>query len=103
LWAAESRHNLRNAAFWSSTAALGAVLSLLMRNPLPVFGWMLLLSALAARTAWQQRSKPASAGTLFLYGLHSHLQQIPIAVGQLQYFWGGKRDRGLIEYKEVQG
>jgi len=39
--------------------------------------------------------------TLFLYGLHCHLQHIPILCGQMKYRW--RRRRGipsqLIEYK----
>jgi len=38
---------------------------------------------------------------LLFYGLHSHLQQIPICVGQLGYALDRRRGnrRALIEYK----
>jgi hypothetical protein len=60
-----------------------------------------LLTALVLRTASKTRWKSPSLSTRLLYGIHSHLQQIPIFVGQLQ-FWNDRREgrvRGLIEYK----
>ena len=60
-----------------------------------------LFSALVLRTAAKTRWKSPSLYTRLLYGVHSHLQQIPIFVGQLQY-WNDRRAgkvRGLIEYK----
>jgi hypothetical protein len=40
---------------------------------------------------------------LTLYGAHSHLQQIPIFFGQVQYWRNRRRGRrsGLLEYKEL--
>lgn len=61
------------------------------------------LIALLARTAWKSRYKRASPGTLLLFGLHSHIQQIPIFFGQLHYWMNVKRRRRseLIEYKTI--
>jgi hypothetical protein len=61
--------------------------------------WLLLLLAFAARTAWHSRWKPAPWTTLLLYGFHSHLQQIPIFLGQLQF--KRNRNQALMEYKDV--
>ena len=51
----------------------------------------------AAKCAW----KSSETLTLALYGLHSHLQQIPIYLGQLRYHRDRRAGRraGLIEYK----
>jgi hypothetical protein len=68
---------------------------------LPIAGWTALFLTLSMRSAWHARWKKATPLTLFLYGIHSHLQQIPIVIGQLQYELSagqGKR-RKLIEYK----
>jgi hypothetical protein len=54
---------------------------------------------LSFRSAWQHRWKPANWQTLVLYGFHSHLQQIPIFLGQLQF--KRNRDKTLMEYKDV--
>jgi hypothetical protein len=58
---------------------------------------------LAARTAAKAGWKTSNPWTRLFYGLHSHLQQIPIYIGQLQYQRDRRkgRTRGLIEYKEA--
>ena len=45
------------------------------------------------------RWKRAPWTTLLLYGFHSHLQQIPIFFGQLQFLFNGKK--ALMEYKDI--
>lgn len=62
-----------------------------------------LLAVLVIRTAIKTRWKSPSLVTRLLYGVHSHLQQIPIFVGQLQHRSDRRagRVRGLIEYKET--
>jgi hypothetical protein len=67
---------------------------------------MLLVAALflllALRTAWKARWKSSDRFALLLYGVHSHLQQIPIFVGQMQ-FWlnrGRGKRTSLVEYKQ---
>lgn len=102
LWVREAKRNLIHAA---------ALLGLLVA---PVFaaltigsGWPMLLStallgALVLRTAlkvsWKARGQHL---TLLLYGIHSHLQQIPIFFGQIAWMRDRRRNqkRQLIEYK----
>ena len=98
-WSEDARRNLLRGLFWllSPFAAVGACIA--FTSLLPFALWVLLLLVLAARTALQSRWKRASASTLFLYGIHSHLQQIPILIGQMQYLFN--RNRGLMEYKDV--
>jgi hypothetical protein len=59
----------------------------------------LLVFALAARTARQNLWKQAPWTTLILYGLHSHLQQVPILFGQIQFMFN--RNKALMEYKDI--
>jgi hypothetical protein len=47
--------------------------------------WFALLLVAAARSAWKARWKEAKPWILLLYGIHSHIQQVPILIGQLQY------------------
>ena len=54
-------------------------------SALPLIAWIVLALAASLRSARKLRWKNASAGTLMLAGLHSHLQQLPILVGQLQF------------------
>jgi glycosyltransferase involved in cell wall biosynthesis len=94
-WEEDARRNRNRALILMALFAVGLT------------GWrqaviaLFLLAALVLRTAAKARWKSPSLSTRLLYGIHSHLQQIPIFVGQLQ-FWIDRRagrSRGLIEYK----
>ena len=98
-WSAEASHNRKRGLFWLLSPILALLASLALLSPWPLTLWLLLLMALAARTAWQYRWKPAPWTTLLLYGLHSHLQQIPIYFGQIQFM--RNRNQALMEYKDV--
>lgn len=105
LWARDSRRNLLHAG-----AMLGALLGALVLGwalPAPwggavmaawLAGSLLLLWRTARRCAW----KTPEVGTRWAYAVHSHLQQIPIAWGQLMQRRDAAqgRRRGLIEYKQ---
>jgi cellulose synthase/poly-beta-1,6-N-acetylglucosamine synthase-like glycosyltransferase len=101
-WLSESRRNSRNAIILIALPLLGAVCSRVARSPWPFLFSVALLLALAVRTSWKARWKSQDRIALALYGVHSHLQQIPIFIGQLR-FWMNRR-RGnraeLVEYKQ---
>jgi len=102
LWAETTRRNQIHASLLIGSLAGAALLALVLASPWPILGWLLFLLILVLRTAWRQRWRGADAWTLFLYGIHSHLQQIPIFIGQLGYLRDKRSgtDRGLIEYKQ---
>ena len=97
-WADESRRNLQRGIFWllSPVAAVAATIAML--SPWPLALWLLLVFAAAIYTSWQCRWKLAPWTTLLLYGFHSHLQQIPIFFGQVQFLLN--RNQPLMEYKD---
>lgn len=100
-WAAESRGNLLRGGLLLS-AGMAAVL-LAWPAPWLSLGLGLLFLLLVLRSSWRSRWKaPGKIGLLLWYGLHSHLQQIPIFFGQMRFFLDRKKGhkRGLIEYKE---
>ena len=103
LWSAESRSNQTRGVFWTCGPAFAALLSLLMWSLLPMALFLLISVALFARTAMKVRSRTHSLKLLLAYSVHSHLQQIPIFVGQLRY--RRQRQRGgnavIIEYKSI--
>jgi glycosyltransferase involved in cell wall biosynthesis len=101
LWTRESRHNLVRGGFWILTAAAAVAAGALGRSLLPVLLWLAMLAALAARSAWKARWKSRDRVALALYGVHSHLQQAPVLLGQVGYFLSARRGerKGLIEYK----
>jgi len=100
-WSSERRRNLIRGIGWIISLAV-AVAAVPFLGIFPVALWFTLLMLLSLRSAWKARWKRATPGILFLYGIHSHLQQLPIFVGQLQYELSKRRRRPqkLIEYNE---
>ena len=98
-WSDEASRNRQRGLFWLLTPILALIASAALLSPWPITLWLLLLLVFAVRTAWQYRWKPAPWTTLLLYGFHSHLQQIPIFFGQLQF--KRNRNKALMEYKDV--
>jgi glycosyltransferase involved in cell wall biosynthesis len=100
-WDVEARHNRSRAQMWIGIGAVAVVASAALLSAWPIVAAVAMFGALSARSAWKCRWKSKDAITLALYGVHSHIQQIPIFLGQRRY----DRDRragkraGLIEYK----
>jgi glycosyltransferase involved in cell wall biosynthesis len=101
LWLADARRCLILGSFWSLSLAAAIVASLRF-SYLPIAIWLFLFVSISLRSAWRARWKDASYITLFLYGVHSHLQKVPICIGQLQYILDKRRGRRreIIEYKQ---
>jgi glycosyltransferase involved in cell wall biosynthesis len=100
-WEKEARLNRNRAVVLSFLAAASVFNSLLQVSFVPLLAMLLAGSMLALRTARKASWRSPDFRTRFLYGIHSHLQQIPIYAGQLEY-WRDKRNgrtRGLMEYK----
>jgi glycosyltransferase involved in cell wall biosynthesis len=95
LWASESRANLLRCA-----ALIGLFCVPLLAPQLSLLS-ISALAALCLRSAYRARWKSKDSWSLLLYGIHSHLQQIPIASGQFAFLWDLMRNRRrmLIEYK----
>lgn len=101
-WLGKVRRNTVRGVFWLTTPLVAAGASLAWLSFWPIAMWPLLLGAAALRTARKQSWKGAPLATLLLHGLHSHLHQIPVMFGQLQYMLDERhsRTRRVIEYKE---
>jgi glycosyltransferase involved in cell wall biosynthesis len=101
-WANDRRRNIFRGSFWILSFAI-AISASVKFGLLPVVLWLSLLLLLSVRSAWKVRWKRANPWVLLLYGLHSHLQQVPILIGQLQYEFSRRRGKTLklIEYKET--
>jgi GT2 family glycosyltransferase len=101
LWRDARVRNLLRGPFWAFaplTAALGCVA---LRSIWPAVAFVGLLLVLAIRSASKAVWKSRDPGAVFLYGLHCHLQHVPIFLGQVQFDWSTRRGKhqGLIEYK----
>jgi hypothetical protein len=101
LWQEESRRNVRRGAVLLGSAVAGLVAALALPSLWPLLLVLAFFAALALRSAWRFRWKSRDPVTLLLYGIHSHVQQVPILLGQLGYWWDQRRGRRrqLIEYK----
>jgi cellulose synthase/poly-beta-1,6-N-acetylglucosamine synthase-like glycosyltransferase len=101
IWRRKSRQNLVRGAFWLSSLAVALSTAAHRRSLLPTSAWLGLFLILSARSAWKARWKSSNLVTLFLYGLHSHLQQLPVCLGQLTFMLSARRtgERKIIEYK----
>jgi cellulose synthase/poly-beta-1,6-N-acetylglucosamine synthase-like glycosyltransferase len=99
MWSEDARRNRLRGIFWLVTPLIALAASIAFLSLLPSAVWLLILLAAAARTASQNRWKRAPWTTSLLYGFHSHLQQIPIFFGQLQFLFN--RNKALMEYKDL--
>ena len=94
LWRRESRRNyLHGGVILLVLALLGGTIARLIVTP-SANSWLLLAMAVSsggaltvlARSAVRARWKcPGDPGLAWFYALHSHLQQVPILVGQLRW------------------
>ncbi|SRR6266568_3458343 len=100
-WTADRWSNILRGGFWIVTLVLSMIAAVRF-GLLPIALWIGLVFLVVVRTAWKARWKTDNRLTLLLYGFHSHLQQVPILVGQLQYELSKKRRqaREPLEYKE---
>lgn len=105
LWRNEVRGNRRQILFWLLVALSSVALAIVAQRPAALLLAPLALVVMSLRSAWRARWRGASAGTLLLYGLHSHVQQLPIAIGQLAFHMDRRRGRRreLIEYHQPVG
>jgi glycosyltransferase involved in cell wall biosynthesis len=102
LWTAESRANILRGSIYIAAVPAAGVIALALNSWLPIVVLAIAGLLVVMRTALLARWKQASPGTLALFGIHSHLQHIPIFLGQLLYFQARWRGTGseLIEYKK---
>jgi glycosyltransferase involved in cell wall biosynthesis len=100
-WSEEVRRNRNRALLLLALPWLAILSAVLLRSVWPPVALLAAMILLALRTAWKARWKSSAPLTLLLYGLHSHFQQIPIFVGQMQFRRNRRRGvrTGLVEYK----
>ncbi len=102
LWSRESKRNVVRAIALVGLSLTSLIATIAFGSMIPVGCWALFFTALVVRTALKTSWKGGSFATRFAYGVHSHLQQIPIACGQARYRRSkrGGSKQTLIEYKE---
>jgi glycosyltransferase involved in cell wall biosynthesis len=101
-WEGEAKRNRNRALTLVGLALAGPVLSIVFHRFWPTLAVLLFFALIALRSAWKSRWKSNNVYTLLLYGIHSHLQQVPIYWGQLQYRRNRRKGKrvSLLEYKQ---
>jgi cellulose synthase/poly-beta-1,6-N-acetylglucosamine synthase-like glycosyltransferase len=104
LWKEVARANRKRALLLASAPPAVIAASLLLKTLWPCALAGIFAVAVVLRTGERHRWKSPSWLTRLLYGIHSHVQQIPICLGQLQYAQDRRRSRRreLIEYKAAR-
>jgi glycosyltransferase involved in cell wall biosynthesis len=101
-WYRQAQRNRPHGAAIIAMILGGTIIAAEKRSVVPLLILAAILTALAVRTAIRSRWKKVPFTTRLLHGLHSHLVQIPLLLGQLKYrldrFSG--RATELIEYKD---
>ncbi|HLW71271.1 MAG TPA: glycosyltransferase family 2 protein [Candidatus Binataceae bacterium] len=101
LWERPARRNLIHAPAMMGLTIGMVLLALVTGSIAPILAGAVIIMLLVLRTAAHVRGRVPELATRLLYGIHSHLGQVPIFVGQLKYRldrWLG-RGSELIEYK----
>ena len=100
-WQHDSRRNALRASVLIGLIVAAILFSILTSTIFAVIGVLVFYGLLMVRSAYKARWKDKHPVTLLLYGIHSQFQQIPIACGQLSYWYHRFRNKqqGLIEYK----
>ncbi len=101
VWSSQARRNRIHGAAILGMLLGAPILSAATLSLVPMVLTIAIIAVLAIRTSIRSRWKCASLSTRFLYGLHSHLGQVPIFFGQIKYFRDrlSNRTAELIEYK----
>ncbi len=102
-WSAAARRNRLRGSILILLAVCSVLGAILLKSAWPPVLLLSLILVAAARSAWKVRDRSSSWMTLILFGLHSHLQEIPIFLGQVRYRFAKARRRRmtLIEYKRA--
>jgi glycosyltransferase involved in cell wall biosynthesis len=100
-WSGESERNRNRFLILAAGLLATIAASIVLRSLLPIAAYFMLFVLFSVRSAWKQSWKTGDRIALLMYGVHSHLQQVPIYFGQLQYKWSRRRGKRLIlfEYK----
>ncbi|QZA78952.1 glycosyltransferase family 2 protein [Deefgea tanakiae] len=102
-WQVEVRHNLRQTLIIVVLITLSLLLATLQSTlfflpPMVLLGLMM-------RSAWRARWRSRNVLSLFLYGVHSWFEQLPVSWGILRCWCDLRQQKTapLIEYKTSQG
>lgn len=93
LWTKTALKNLIKVAIFLT----GTIIIFISRSPIWLIIWVLFIIALVFRTAIRTMSNGVSWKTSILYGIHSHFIHLPMAYGQIKYYFQSMQEP--IEYR----
>lgn len=101
-WADETARNRNRALTLMTLPVLAVIATIVLRSAWPILLVLAFYVLISLRSAYKVRWKSRDKLTLLLYGIHSHLAQIPIFFGARQYARSRKRGERvrLLEYKK---
>jgi glycosyltransferase involved in cell wall biosynthesis len=101
-WSKEVRRNRVRATALLTLGFATVLMAAILKSAWPLLTGLSLFGLIIVRTAWKARWKSRNKTTLLLYAVHSHLQQLPIAWGQMQFALNRRRGVAarLVEYKQ---
>ena len=103
LWSHASRHNALRGSLYLAAPVVAFAAGLLAHSWVPLAVLLAGAIGLVLRTALRARRGQASLSTRILFGIHSHVQHVPIFLGQTRQWLNARQGRksALIEYKNV--
>jgi cellulose synthase/poly-beta-1,6-N-acetylglucosamine synthase-like glycosyltransferase len=101
LWSHASRHNAIHGSVYMLAPIVAVSIAILDRSWASVLFLLFGAVALILRTALRARGRRTSLSTLILFAIHSHVQQVPILLGQVRQWLNSRQGQKstLIEYK----
>lgn len=90
-WLRESRHNILRGLFWLLLPLAVLTLPVPTRSLLPSVALLALALVPIGRTALRMRPRVGNWKQAIAYGAHAHLQNIPILVGQVNFWTNGSQ------------
>jgi glycosyltransferase involved in cell wall biosynthesis len=101
LWSQASRHNAIHGSVYMFAPIAAVTAATLDRSWVPLLLLVLGALGLILRTALRTRRRRTSLSTLILFAIHSHVQQVPIFLGQMRQWLNSRQGQksALIEYK----
>jgi cellulose synthase/poly-beta-1,6-N-acetylglucosamine synthase-like glycosyltransferase len=100
-WADETARNRNRALTLMAVLPLAFLLTIAFRSSVPLLLALAFYTLIILRSAYKARWKSTNKLTLLLYGVHSHLAQVPIYFGQREYQSNLRKGQraALVEYK----
>jgi cellulose synthase/poly-beta-1,6-N-acetylglucosamine synthase-like glycosyltransferase len=103
LWREVSRRNAVQGVIYLAGSVLAVIASIVLHSWIFIALLLVAFGAIVVRTTLKARWRSPSLKTVALFAVHSHVQQIPILLGQARYWFNARGDwrSEVIDYKNM--